>query len=181
MARKDVKLTPTSYAVLGLLSHAGAPSTPYDLKRAIEMSVENFWPVPHTTFYAEPARLARAGYLSEQQEDHGRRRKLYALTARGREALAAWVADPQVADPQLRDEGMLKIFLGADGGPVVEHHLAFYRRKLDELTGYLEAMRLMEGSPPGIERSLVAGTAYARSMIAMLEELSATRSSGSGP
>jgi hypothetical protein len=64
---------------------------------------------------------------------------------------------------------------------VVEHHLAFYRRKLDELTGYLEAMRLMEGSPPGIERSLVAGTAYARSMIAMLEELSATRSSGSGP
>src|SRR5437660_10815062 len=110
---EPIRLTGTSFAVLSLLDVLG-PSSPYDLKQAIERSIENFWPVPHTTFYAEPARLAKGGYLSETQESGGRRRKLYALTERGREALHEWVAAPQVAAPQLRDEGVLKIFAGAD-------------------------------------------------------------------
>src|ERR1700739_970612 len=81
-----VKLSGTSYAVLSLLELIG-PATPYDLKQALEKSIENFWPVPHTTFYAQPARLAAAGLLTDRQEDGGRRRKLYALTAAGRDAL----------------------------------------------------------------------------------------------
>ena len=56
--------------MLSLLELLGA-ATPYDLKQALERSIENFWPVPHTTFYAEPARLAAAGLLSEQQEAAG--------------------------------------------------------------------------------------------------------------
>ena len=39
-------------------------ATSYDLKQAIEISIQNFWPVPHTTAYEEPARLAAAGYLA---------------------------------------------------------------------------------------------------------------------
>src|SRR5690349_24963097 len=103
------RLSGTSYAVLALIGLLGEAS-PYDLKQAIERSIENFWPVPHTTFYAEPARLAKGGYLSESQESGGRRRKLYALTERGREALHEWVSTPEAAAPQLRDEGVLKIF-----------------------------------------------------------------------
>ena len=83
MERKSVRLSGTSFAVLTLLDHLGE-ATPYDLKQAIEQTISNFWPVPHTTFYAEPARLAAAGYLSETQEQHGRRRKLYRLTEAGR-------------------------------------------------------------------------------------------------
>src|SRR6266550_7900562 len=94
-----IRLTGTSFAVLSLLDALG-PSSPYDLKQALEKSVENFWPVPHTTFYAEPARLARGGFLSERQESGGRRRKLYALTDAGRQALAQWVASTDVAPPQ---------------------------------------------------------------------------------
>ena len=45
----------------------------------LERSIANFWMVPHTTFYAEPARLTRGGFLSEEQEPSGRRRKLYSL------------------------------------------------------------------------------------------------------
>src|SRR4051812_26808809 len=78
-----IRLTSTSFAVLSLIDALG-PSSPYDLKQALEKSIENFWPVPHTTFYAEPARLARGGFLSEQQEASGRRRKLYSLTDAGR-------------------------------------------------------------------------------------------------
>src|SRR4051794_36012602 len=104
MERQPIRLTSTSFVVLGLIRWAGE-STPYELKRFLEKSVENFWPVPHTTFYAEPARLATAGYLSERQEQGGRRRKVYALTDRGAAALEEWVRSERVAEPQLRDEG----------------------------------------------------------------------------
>ena len=51
--RKPIRLTATSYAILALLEHLGE-STPYDLKQALERSIENFWQVPHTTAYDEP-------------------------------------------------------------------------------------------------------------------------------
>jgi DNA-binding PadR family transcriptional regulator len=165
----EPRLSGTSYAVLGLVAVWG-PCTPYDLKGAIEMSVENFWPVPHTTFYVEPERLEKAGLLSVEQEAHGRRRKLYAITDAGRAALDAWVAEPTAAPPQLRDELMLKVFLGADPRPLREERLAWTKAKLAELEGYLELVRAGEGTP-GIERSLIAGTAYARALIGMMEEL----------
>ena len=169
---KELRLSPTSYAVLGLIDVWG-PCTPYDLKQAIETTVENFWPVPHTTFYAEPARLEEAGLLAVDQEEHGRRRKLYSITDTGRETLRAWVAEPTASSPQLRDELVLKVFLGADPGPLLEERLAFHREKLAELEGYLEAVRAGEGTP-GIERSLIAGTLYTRKMIEMFEELRPT-------
>lgn len=169
MSREATRLSGTSYAVLGLVA-AWGPCTPYDLKRAIEATVDNFWPVPHTTFYVEPARLEKAGLLAVEQEDHGRRRKLYAITPAGQKALDAWVAEPTAAPPQLRDELMLKVFLGADPRPLSDERLAWQRAKLAELEGYLEAVRAGEGTK-GMERSLVAGTAYTRAVIAMMESL----------
>src|SRR4030088_3521471 len=83
------RLTGTSFAVLTLIELLG-PSTPYDLKQALERSIANFWMVPHTTFYAEPTRLAKGGFLSELQEVRGRRRKVYSLTDAGRSALESW-------------------------------------------------------------------------------------------
>ena len=58
MKSKPIRLTTTSYAVMSLLKMLGK-ATPYDLKQALEHSIENFWPVPHTTFYDEPARTWR--------------------------------------------------------------------------------------------------------------------------
>ena len=85
----EIELTPTSHIVLGLLSMSGQ-ATPYDLKQMAALTVGEFWTLPHSQLYAEPARLARAGYLTEQQEPHGRRRKLYSLTDRGQRALDDW-------------------------------------------------------------------------------------------
>src|SRR5947207_5912689 len=124
MLDKELRLTPSAYAVLALLKAAGE-STPYELKGYLEKSVENFWPVPHTTFYAEPARLAQGGYLSERQEKGGRRRKLYALTDKGRQALEEWVHRDDYPPPQLRDDGALRIFAGADPIPIRERRAAW--------------------------------------------------------
>src|SRR4051812_34395406 len=158
MASKQIKLTTTSFAVLAMLSYLGE-ATSYDIKQALEKSIENFWNVPHTTAYEEPARLAEGGYLSVKQEESGRRRKRYALTELGRGALRSWADEPQAAPPQLRDEFMLKVFAGADPEPLADARLAWHREKSAELGGYLEAVQAVEGYEAS-ERTLVTGIAY---------------------
>ncbi len=180
MKSKPIRLTTTSYAVMSLLKMLGE-ATPYDLKQALEHSIENFWPVPHTTFYDEPARLAQAGYLSQRQETGGRRRKRYALTDSGHEALRAWADTPGAAPPQYRDEGMLKVFAGADPQAVYAGRGDWHRAKLAELEGYLEnlcaipkEMRAQQWR--GAEATLVAGIDYQHHMIDTIERLIEGRS-----
>ena len=91
------------------------PSTPYRLKRVMSESVEDFFPVPHTSFYAEPARLAGAGYLEEHVERGGpAAAHVRADRARARRRCEAWLAEPETRPGEFRFPGMLKIFFGAD-------------------------------------------------------------------
>lgn len=169
MKSKPIKLTGTSYALLALLDRFGE-LTSYEIKGALESSVENFWPVPHTTAYQEPARLEKGGYLSSRQEKGGRRRRRYALTDAGRKALREWADEPQAAPPQLRDELLLKIFAGADPDPLLEARLDFYRAKVTELEAYLEAVKLAPGWT-GPATVLRAGIAYNRRQIELVEQM----------
>ncbi len=175
MKSKSIRLTPTSYALLALLDQLGEASS-YDIKQAMDMTIENFWPVPHTTAYEEPARLAKAGYLAVSQEPGGRRRKAYSLTEGGREALREWAAAPSAAPPQLRDELVLKIFAGADPQPLVQARVEWHRAKVAELQGYLDEVREAEGWDSS-ERTLVTGIAYHRKQLELIEELAAAASS----
>ena len=161
----EARLSTTSYAVLGLVRVFG-PCTPYDLKQALEKSVANFWPIPHTTFYAEPDRLAKAGFLAVDREEGGRRRKTYSLTDAGEQAIAAWVAEPTAAPPLLHDELVLKLFMGARPQPLLEERLAWQRGKLAELEAYLEVVE-----DDAVRASLVAGVEYNRAQIAMFERV----------
>ncbi len=105
----EVRLGPVSYLVLGIIAMLG-PSTPYDLKRFVQLSVANFWPFPHTQLYAEPERLAEAGLLEETREESGRRRRHYAITDAGRQRLAEWLSEPVATPTEFRDLGLLKFF-----------------------------------------------------------------------
>lgn len=173
MNEKAFRLTTTSYAVMSLLDLLGE-ATPYDLKQLLEHSIENFWPVPHTTFYDEPARLAGAGFLSQSQEQGGRRRKRYTLTDAGRKALRAWADSPGAPPSQYRDEGMLKVFAGADPQVVFAGRGDWHRAKLAELEGYMEALKAgpegyVEDKWRGAEATLIGGIAYHRQMIETYE------------
>ena len=169
MKSKPIKLTNTSYALLALVNQLGE-ATPYEIKQAMDRSISNFWPVPHTTAYEEPTRLTSGGYMSVRQEEGGRRRKTYAVTEKGREALAAWANDATWVAPQVRDEITLKIFAGADPLVFLEPRRAWHREKLAELEGYLEDIR---GDPArlGSELTLIAGVTYHRKMLEMFDEL----------
>ena len=152
-----MQLTPTSYIVLGLLDARGE-ATPYDLKGMVEASIGNFWSVPHSQLYAEPARMAEAGYVKERRERGGRRRRHYSLTAKGRKALAGWRDEPIAEMPELRDLSLLKMFFGGDPRKLAtaqreahERKLAYYRDLMAGDTG--------EG-PRGIWLTLRAGVGH---------------------
>lgn len=110
------QLTPTSYLVLGLIAREG-PSTPYDLKRHVTATIGHFWSFPHALLYKEPQRLKELGLLTEEREADGRRRRLFSITARGRQALRSWLARPAQQSTELRDLGLLQLFF-ADLEPV---------------------------------------------------------------
>jgi PadR family transcriptional regulator AphA len=131
---EEIRLTPTSYIVLGLIDLAGE-ATPYELKRMVAAGVGNFWSLQHAQLYTETARLTAAGYLDEQREETGRRRKRYRLNRRGREALRAWVATPTREFTELRDLALLKLFFGADPQALAAEQLHVHEAKLSEYEG----------------------------------------------
>jgi DNA-binding PadR family transcriptional regulator len=153
----DIRLTPTSYIVLGMLQTAGE-STPYDLKRGVAASLGNFWSLQHAQLYSEPERLAAAGYLSESREEGGRRRRHYKITAKGRHALADWLEEPTDQLPELRDRALLKIFFGADPAPLATRQLAAHKAKLEEYEQILELGG--ELMPDGPRITLEGGIAH---------------------
>ncbi len=167
MPVKPIRLTGTSYAVLALLE-LNPEATPYDLKRLLQMSIENFWPVPHTTAYAEPEKLANAGLLAVHQEHGGRRRKRYVLTAAGRDALERWRQSAEITPPELREEGFLKIFAGADPLPIMLARRDYHRAKLAELQGYLDGLP-REPRLEGARNSLLLGTSYHRMLLEAID------------
>jgi PadR family transcriptional regulator, regulatory protein AphA len=145
-------LTSTSYLVLGLLAREG-PSTPYDLERHVRATLGNFWSFPHTLLYSEPTRLAGLGLVVEERESGGRRRRMFALTPRGHEALTAWLDTPANEPTELRDPGLLQLFF-SDLAParsrlrLAEQQLAIHRARL---AAYREDLRL-ERRPAGSGR-----------------------------
>ena len=171
----EVNLTPTSYIVLGLLETTGG-GTPYDLKRMVAVSVGNFWSVQHSQLYSEAKRLAEGGHLSARRERGGRRRVAYALTDRGRDALSRWRSEPTAELSQVREPGLLKLFFGADPGPLAEAQLEGHRARLAEY----EALRAADSGagPRGPWRALDAGTDYERGVIAFWERVARDAADG---
>src|SRR5215216_3772691 len=157
-----IKLTPTSYIVLGLINAAGE-ATPYDLKRMVAVSLGNFWSLNHAQLYSEPERLTGAGYLTERREERGRRRKLYSITKSGRDALRDWLRTPTEEFTELRDLGLLQLFFGAEPGPLAAVQLGIHH---DKLAQYERLHR--DGAaamPEGVRLSLEAGIGHEREWI----------------
>ena len=107
---QELRLTPISYIVLGFVNWSGE-TTPYGLKQLVAASVGNFWTLQHAQLYSEPERLAEAGYLTEERERGGRRRKRYSITDKGRQALAAVALRADRRDPRAARAGAAQALL----------------------------------------------------------------------
>lgn len=162
------RLSPTSYIVLALIDGAGE-ATPYDLKQAVATTLGNFWSVPHAQIYAEPERLAEAGYLSERREQGGRRRRHYKLTGAGKQALREWLAEPTGEMAELRDPGILKLFFGGDPKALATAQLSTHRPRLTELEQLAE--QLAGHVPAGFLLTLRAGIGHEREWVRFWERV----------
>ena len=165
---QEARLTPTSYIVLGLLQFAGE-STPYRLKQLVGGSVGYFWTLQHAQLYTEPERLAKGGYVTETREETGRRRKLYAITAKGTRALDEWRTETTSALAELREPALLKLFFGANPAKLAAAQLPANRARLADYERIRDTMSA--DVPPGPRQALELGIRVERETIAFWEEL----------
>jgi PadR family transcriptional regulator, regulatory protein AphA len=168
----EIRLTSNSFLVFSLLETMGE-ATPYALKNVI--ADWGFWSLHHAQIYSEPQRLAKAGYLSERQEEGGRRRRYYAITDMGRKALKEWLGDPSCEADELRDLASLKLFFGADPKPLARVQLPARQAKLAEYEAQREAFDTLSPSDyaaiPGVALVLDAGIRHERVWVRFWERL----------
>lgn len=131
----------TAYAILGLLTVE--PMSGYDIKKAVEGSIENFWSESYGQIYPMLRRLAAEGSI-KQSTAHAkgkRPRHLYAITQRGRDVLHAWLREP-TEPPPVRIEILLKLFFGGHVDHETNHRqIEDYR---EHVTADLERYRAIE-------------------------------------
>ena len=107
------KLTATSYAILGLLGLR--PWSAYELTKQVRRSLHFCWPRAETRIYQEPKNLVEQGLVKATTSANGRRSRTdYAITAKGRRALRAWLDEPS-APPRLESEALLRVFFAEHG------------------------------------------------------------------
>jgi PadR family transcriptional regulator, regulatory protein AphA len=158
-----IPLTQTSYVVMGLVGQAGEV-TPYDLKQIVAATIGNFFSIPHSQLYAEPERLAKAGYLTERRERTGRRRKHYGLTAKGRKAMEQWLSTPTEELYELRDPGLLKLAFGSDPRELARTQLEGHEQRLKELQHMARTLQVAD-APEGARLVAEAGIGHQREYI----------------
>lgn len=89
------------------------PMSGYDIKKAIEHSIGNFWSESYGQVYPLLKQLSEEGLtVSETQKQPGKpERFIYTLTEKGLEQLQEWLTEP-VEYQVGRNELLLKLFFG---------------------------------------------------------------------
>lgn len=154
-------LSLTSYLVLGMIDRAGE-ATPYDLKQ-MATAVSGLWTLRHDQVYRETERLARHGLLSEEREEHGRRRRRFRMTPEGRRVLQDWLNTPTAEFTELRDPGLLQLFLGGDPERVASPQLTIHEQRLREYEELAESFP--PEMPDGVRLSLESGIGHEREWV----------------
>ena len=109
------RLTPTSYAILGLL--AIRPWSTYEVTKLFGRSLHYVMARSEANRYLEAKRLVEAGLATAAETSVGKRRRTeYRITDAGRQALDAWLERPP-RPTQLESEAMVKV-LFANLAPV---------------------------------------------------------------
>ena len=142
------KLTATSYSLLGLL--ALRPWSAYELTKQVRRSLRFCWPRAETRLYQEPKNLVEHGLVKATTTANGRRsRTEYAITAKGRKALRAWLGEPS-PPPRLESEALLRLFFAEQGT----------KEDLQATLAELEAQALeLRREAVGLAAEYLAGTA----------------------
>jgi DNA-binding PadR family transcriptional regulator len=100
------------FAILGLISSRADGAHGYQLKVEFDALYGDFWCLNYGQLYRTLDRLERAGLVNctEQIQSGRPSRKIYRITARGRQSLDDWLLLPPTDEPRpLRDELSVKL------------------------------------------------------------------------
>ncbi|MEZ0073918.1 PadR family transcriptional regulator [Planotetraspora sp. GP83] len=140
---------------------AKEPAHGYELKQALEVTFGSAYPSPNIgQIYVTLGRLEKDGFVRAVDVEQSNRpnKKVYYLTAAGREALETWVDEP-TEGPRVRDEFFMKLVLApltgiADRMALVNRQRRHYLSLMRDLDALAErtdpenrvALLLIEGA-----------------------------------
>jgi DNA-binding PadR family transcriptional regulator len=156
-------LRPFAYVVLALVGDRGAGA--HDIASMMARS-PIYWDAAQSQWYAEPKRLAEAGYLRAQTRP-GRTtaRTHYTITAKGRAALRTWMAEP-ARFTRMQNEAAVRLLAGdmIDDATIVAS-LTALRPELDALDASLAASKRIAEEIPERTRYLLLSHRLAQRLI----------------
>ena len=145
-------LSPTAKVILGML--AMRPRSGYEIKSFVDDSTRYFWSASYGQIYPELKRLAEAGLVEgTDSPTGGRPRTVHRLTDEGMRALREWHGEPAEIY-ELRDEGLLKLFLAGAVDPARAAEIARERAALS--AGIADRLREVETRAQGKDQPSLA-------------------------
>lgn len=127
------------YALLGILAEKDRHG--YELKSRFDEKVGEFWSLNFGQIYTTLDRLEKENLVSHDREVQERRpdRKIFRITAEGREELATWLSTPVGKVRALRDEFFIKLVFLDQSHPgaileLIERQKALYLKRMSQLT-----------------------------------------------
>jgi len=149
---------PTAASLLGFL-HRG-PMTGWELARAAENSIGEFWNITSSHVYRELRSLEAAGLVAAG-ETGARDRRPYGITDAGREAFGRWIADEPGPDI-IRSPLLLTVFFGAHlPAALLRRFLTLHRLRHEQRLEYYRMLAAAVGdSDPFAAATLAYGIAH---------------------
>ena len=158
-----------SYEVLGLVGTTGAG--PHDLLRLAKRDRMLAW-AGESQYYVEPKRLARLGYLSTRKEPgRTRERTVYELTARGREALAAYARTPVTLLPFKSDALLRLLMCDLVGEAVTRESMGTLRDDIADLRARIDEAEQSAQDLPHRQKYLLLSVEFLRGLLDLHVEL----------
>jgi DNA-binding PadR family transcriptional regulator len=140
--------------------------TGWELARAAENSIGEFWNITPSHVYRELRNLEAAGLVAAG-ETGARDRRPYAITAGGREAFARWIANEPGPDI-IRSPLLLTVFFGAHLPPaLLRRFLTLHRLRHEQRLDYYRMLAAAVGdSDPFAAATLAYGIAHEEAVAA---------------
>ena len=176
-----MELSATAKAILGIV--AKEPRSGYEIKAFVDKSTRFFWAASYGQIYPELRRLEEQGLITgTDAPTGGRKRTVYRITAAGRKALREWHRrESEVYE--LRDEGMLKLFLADAVDPDRAPEIARERatRAAETAARLREIESHAGGENPAAHTVLRSGIAFNDFMAEWFEQAARDLENGSQP
>jgi DNA-binding PadR family transcriptional regulator len=111
----------------------------YDIKKITEQTIGIFYKMSYGSLYPALKRLVDEAYLTEEETNDSKNKKLYAVTAKGQQHFIAWLREPLKANKR---EYMVKIFFyDYLDEETRQRNLSDYQRSIERQIGQLNAVQ----------------------------------------